>query len=133
MGTRSLTHVLSEDGTTLLTIYRQMDGYPSGMGEDLIAFLRGRVVVNGYNFTTPKNASNGMGCLAASLVRRLKKGIGSIYITKPGAEDEGEEYTYVVYLGDNVLKLRVLKDFDVIFDGTPNDWPKWKRTSRNYS
>lgn len=98
MGTRSLTHVL-DDGTeaVLVTIYRQMDGYPDGHGADLADFLRGRALVNGFGAGTPEKASNGMGCLAASLVRTLKGDeIGSIYLEPPGSEDHGEEYVYTV-------------------------------------
>src|SRR3990170_3677805 len=97
VGTRALTHVEDEQGRTILTIYRQMDGYPSGHGEDIAAFLRGRRIVNGIGSDTPHQASNGMGCLAASLVASLKDGIGSIYVVEPGSSDHGEEYVYTVH------------------------------------
>jgi hypothetical protein len=48
MGTRSLTHVIEsykDNGKkkkqTLLTMYRQYDGYPRGHGADLVEFLEG--------------------------------------------------------------------------------------------
>ena len=103
MGTRSLTHVKDdvwEDGETpqtILTIYRQMDGYPSGHGKDLADFLSGFAVVNGFGGGEPRKAANGMGCLAAQLVKELKDGIGSIYVYRPDASDCGEEYVYTVY------------------------------------
>ena len=97
MGTRSLTHVLDDDSeAVLVTIYRQMDGYPSGLGEHLAVFLRGRGLVNGFGIDTPAKASNGMGCLAASLVAELKDGIGGIYLEPPGSQDHGEEYVYTI-------------------------------------
>ena len=38
MGTRTLVHI--KDGKkTIATIYRQYDGYPSGMGEDIKRIL----------------------------------------------------------------------------------------------
>ena len=40
MGTRSITHIRDND-TTLVTLYRQYDGYPSGMGVDLAEQLVG--------------------------------------------------------------------------------------------
>lgn len=116
MGTRSLTHVYDDDGKTiLLTMYRQMDGYPSGLGQELVDFLFGKrskngtyknpmVVVNGFGSGTPKKAANGMGCLAALLVSRLKGDqIGSVYIYPPGSTDCGEEYVYSIRLGDPVV------------------------------
>jgi len=107
MGTRSLTHVEDDDGTVLVTIYGQMDGYPTGMGEDLAKFLRGRTVVNGFGINTPAKASNGMGCLAASLVTFLKApaGIGGIYLCPPASSDCGEEYTYCVYPAEGGVRL----------------------------
>ena len=101
MGTRSLTHVVDEKGATLVTIYSQFDGYPSGMGADLAEFLRGRAIVNGIGADTPEKASNGMGCLAASLVASLKDGIGGIYLEEPGSEDHWEEYVYTILPADS--------------------------------
>lgn len=96
MGTRSLTHVQNEYGTTLVTIYRQFDGYPSGMGQDLKTFLSPFIIVNGLNPKQPEPKANGAGCLAAQLVAHLKEEPGGIYIEPPDAEDCGEEYTYIV-------------------------------------
>ncbi len=75
-----------------------MDGYPSGHGADLAAFLSDRVLVNGFGTDTPAKASNGVGCMAASLVMALKEeaGIGGIYLVAPGTEDHGEEYIYTI-------------------------------------
>jgi hypothetical protein len=42
MSTRSLTHVKDEAGRTLVTFYRQGDGYPTGHGKDLADFSRPR-------------------------------------------------------------------------------------------
>lgn len=113
MGTRSLTHVKGDvweiegpDGTThsepptLVTIYRQMDGYPSGMGEDLAKFLKGARITNGIVLgdTSPGVPFNGMGELAAHLVRVLKEDSpsGGIYIEPPDSEDLGEAYVYTI-------------------------------------
>jgi len=38
MGTRNLTMVIS-DGKTKIAQYGQWDGYPSGQGADILAFL----------------------------------------------------------------------------------------------
>lgn len=74
MGTRSLLHI-KDEGKTLVTLYRQYDGYPTGMGKDIKdALAKGKArLTNGYS-GSDKNPEvfNGMGCLAAYLVVELK-------------------------------------------------------------
>jgi hypothetical protein len=96
MGTRSLTHVI-DNQRTILTLYRQMDGYPDGHGVELAHACNVRVI-NGIGMgDTYATAANGMGCLAARIVRELKgEDIGHIYVEPPGASDCGEEYVYTV-------------------------------------
>lgn len=99
MGTRSLTHIKDESGITLLTFYRQMDGYPTGHGQELADFINRFTLVNGMGLNeTPKKIANGMGCLAAQILAYFKDqhGVGGIYVQRPDAEDCGEEYTYIV-------------------------------------
>lgn len=104
MGTRSLTHVkgdvwdVEKEAPTILTFYRQYDGYPTGHGVDLKRFLDGRVIVNGISSDAPAKISNGMGCLAASLVGKLKGDeVGGIYVYAPDSTDCGEEWVYTIY------------------------------------
>ena len=74
MGTRCLTHIVKGE-TILCTLYRQMDGYPDGHGDELASFLSGFHVTNGIRAddeaTKPKLA-NGMGCLAAQIIAHFK-------------------------------------------------------------
>lgn len=75
MGTRSLTVV--HDGPkdkVILCLYRQFDGYPSGMGMDLKHFLENAKLVNGYSREDEKDTRtfNGMTDLAVRLVTHLK-------------------------------------------------------------
>ena len=84
MGTRSLTRVFetyNDNGKKytekLLTLYRQFDGYPRGMGLDLANFLTSGKVVNGISGQAER-VFNGAGCLAAQLVSELKKGAGGL-------------------------------------------------------
>jgi len=148
MGTRSLTHVISaykdEKGLikrkTLLTMYRQYDGYPSGMGADLVEFLDGSKVVNGLGMDdlNSKRVFNGVGCLAAQLVAHFKTGAGGFYIQEPNAKDCGEEYVYNVEVdydthnvtlrcyeigyvkGDKYINKKRL-----LFEGSPSDFSKY--------
>lgn len=102
MGTRSLTRVFETYTSRktnkvvkekLMTMYRQYDGYPSGMGMDLAKFLESGKVVNGIGGDSGR-VFNGSGCLSAQLVAELKDGPGNLYIYPINAKDCGEEYEY---------------------------------------
>lgn len=148
MGTRSLTHVITEwtDKTTqntkkktLVTLYRQMDGYPSGMGYDLVEFLEGSKIVNGISLTDkdkkPKRTFNGAGCLAAQLIAHFKTGVGGFYIEPINAKNCGEEYVYELIVNEEKANVR-LRCFEIgymrgdkyinkrrlLFDGKPEDF-----------
>ena len=113
MGTRSTTTIY-ENGEPLLTFYRQMDGYPSGHGQELVDFLKGIEMVNGIQMggDPPKlQQANGAGCLAAQILTHFKTGvinhtygeggmkiregdnIGGIYVVPLG---QTEQYNYGV-------------------------------------
>jgi len=93
MGTRSNTVVIN-NGVKILNLYRQYDGYPSGHGKELAAFLEPLTLVNGYG-PDAVNQANGMGCLAAQLVANFKNGVGGFYIDNPyGICDN--DYTYTI-------------------------------------
>lgn len=115
MGTRSLTIVCNDEGKPLVTMYRQFDGYISGHGREIADFLDGRTIVNGYNSETPEKASNGMGCLAASLIANFKTEVGGFYIEPSPEGDYGQEYEYWIYLDH----IKVYRNYDdkVLFDG----------------
>ena len=135
MGTRSHTHVIEtwgDEETLLCTIYRQMDGYPTGQGEAIAEFLRGLVVVNGITLSKNKKKvrrANGGGCLAAQLISHLKDGIGSIYMVKPGEDSDGIDYEYHVIVkqtnsgGSVIMRCsRGFKDGRVMFEGTAEEF-----------
>ena len=122
MGTRSLTHIKDQEGRkTLMTIYRQMDGYPSGMGDDLKKILEPLELVNGYNGDRPQ--ANGMGCAAAQIVAGLKDGVGGIYIYPTNSKDCWEDYVYTVRPAGETFRLTVAySDGTKIFDGLIADF-----------
>lgn len=95
MGTRSLT-IVAEGETDVIVMYRQMDGYPSGHGQLLADFLKGKKIVNGIGSETANDDFNGVGCMAASIVAHFKNGIGNFYLYPSGTRDCGEEWLYFV-------------------------------------
>ena len=119
MGTRALLHI--KDGeNALLTIYRQYDGYPEGMGEDIKNIAGHLEIVNG--FSDRENKANGMGCLAAQIVAGLKNDVGNVYIYPAGVSDVWEEYTYVLTEKEGRVHVNCT-DFDsVVYDGFLSDW-----------
>jgi hypothetical protein len=123
MGTRSLTHIKEDDGTTIATIYRQYDGYPSGIGADIRQALNsGQVELrNGFSGgdEAPKQF-NGMGCLGAFLVGALKENkIGNVYLMSPDIEDVGEEYVYTLTPHQGTVNLKVVDTWKntTLYDG----------------
>ena len=58
MGTRSLVVFENSDGDEVCVVYRQYDGYPEGRGKELVSFLDGRALVNGFGLDGTKE-SNG--------------------------------------------------------------------------
>lgn len=132
MGTRSLTHIYHVDGTTpMLSLYRQFDGYPSGHGALISKTFKGRKLVDGYS--NPDTQVNGMANVPTMLIGAYYHGdpygpipCGGLYITGPGASDEGEEYVYHIRGKSGQLKLTVEQGyypkFKVIFDGPLDDF-----------
>lgn len=112
MGTRTLVHI--KDGKkTIATIYRQYDGYPTGMGDDIKEILNdGKVnILNGFGDQQVPRHFNGMGCLAAYLIGELKqKKIGNVYIMAPNTKDTGEDYTYTISEDLGILNLKVVEN-----------------------
>ena len=92
MGTRS-TIAIYENTKHLVTIYQQYDGYPSGVGLQLAKFVSSGKLVNGLGGHKGL-VFNGMGCLAAALIKEFKDGPGGTYIVPEGQEEE--EYNYTV-------------------------------------
>lgn len=116
MGTRSNIRVYDEyaSETALVNIYQQYDGYRAGVGNSLMKFLDGMVIVNGLGQDTPEKIANGMGCLAAQLVSHYKIGVGGTYLVPL---DQDEEYTYEVSLRDGKLHVVCRSDDEVLYDG----------------
>jgi hypothetical protein len=131
MSTRSLTYIHeTEKSEPFVCIYRQCDGYPEGIGNDLKKILSGFKIVSGYNGDDsncatcnkaswehkqsvhafqPKRVANGINCLAAWVVKGLKDSIGNVYLYPAKTKDAGQEYEYHLYLSKQVPMLKVLE------------------------
>lgn len=142
MGTRSLT--ILKDGTTetaqdIAVMYRQYDGYPSGLGQELAEYLSGFNVVNGISNETTKLA-NGPDCLAAQIIAHFKESVGNVYLMRADTRNCGEEYRYYIYSeAGKPITIKVGKMIwvdgqndteKVIFDGTPESMLVWLKTDK---
>lgn len=109
MGTRALTVIKESDGREICTIYRQYDGYPGGLGDDLKRILSAGPLVNGIQGSRP--CFNGMGDLAAQVIANLKIKdgkitVGNVYVHPPDTRDCGEEYIYTIYSKDGKIQIK---------------------------
>ena len=76
MGTRSITTIFDQQ-TPIAAIYQQYDGDPTGVGQAIHEWAKGKRLVNGIRSNdNPNKIWNGAGCLAASLVAHLKEPAG---------------------------------------------------------
>lgn len=125
MGTRSLTVMQDKNQNEIAVLYRQMDGYPDGHGQELAEFLSGFAVVSGIGSDTPEKAANGAGCLAAQVVAHFKTDTGGFYLNAAGTRGAGEEYIYFVRPVDGKVRLEVSNgDGGQIFEGSPEEFIK---------
>lgn len=133
MGTRSNTIIKDQQGNIILNLYRQMDGYFRGHGKDLLDFVSGGKLVDGYTMDQEYQFGkvfNGMGDFACQLITHLKraqrvydfksptgygkkrsKRIGGFYIVPP---NEGlESYNYEIGVKDGQLYLKANGSYEV--------------------
>ena len=147
MGTRSIVRVIAtwNDETTnklkketYVCMYRQMDGYPSGMGSDLAEFLNGGKMVNGISLGESERVFNGIGCLAAQMVAHFKDGVGGIYLYPTNVKNVWQNYEYEIIQHENKeVKLKVIevgymndkgkycKGKKTLYFGSPRGFESW--------
>lgn len=117
MGTRSRVNIV-DGNQVLVSIYRQFDGYPSGMGIELKRHFGQFNIVNGISGDDNKQTANGMGCFAAQVIATLKKTIGNVYIRDTSNDSHGEEFSYSLSNREGKLWLDLLKGPMTMF-GSP--------------
>jgi hypothetical protein len=124
MGTRSLTYVYDGD-ETIVCMYRQFDGYPTGHGAELAEFLEGGMIVNGLPMGQKGKFFNGMGDLAAQMVAYFKKGAGGFYLYPTQQnQDCWQEYEYHIW-EDKIEIFETYGEGETIFAGSWNDFRKF--------
>ena len=130
MGTRARVNVFNGN-QILVSIYRQMDGYPDSLGKELADFAGPFTIVSGIGVDDRgnKNKANGMDCFAAQLIAELKVNvsyakhcgvIGSVYIRDTGPESHGEEYVYNLKEQNGKVHMTILEGCMTAF-GCPGD------------
>jgi hypothetical protein len=148
MSTRSLTVIKNKDGDEICVLYRQMDGYLEGHGQDLALFLKNKVITNGYGPNEPRDIANGMENLAVQLIAHLANAkvvdekattakifpgwstfeqcVGQFYLYPANTRNYGEEYVYTIYEDwvknpEGGVCLRTVDDAtgEVLTDGAP--------------
>jgi hypothetical protein len=143
MGTPSLTYVQGENNENLCAIYRQFDGYPedSGMGGELYRILFPMKIVEGISPGDSDKIgkiANGMDCLAAQIVSRLKKRVGNVYLVPPNAGESyvesaeifGVEFLYIIFppvdngeVSIQILGRDSLTEFTTLYRGPVSGMP----------
>jgi hypothetical protein len=118
MGTRARINII-DGNKCLVSIYRQFDGYPSGLGHDVAKFAKKLQIVNGFS-GDGKGQANGMGCFAAQLIKHLKHDTGNVYIRDTSDESHGEEYSYDLSERNGKIWMAIYGG-SVTFFGMPGD------------
>ncbi len=123
MGTRGTIHFI--DGKrTIGSLYIQYDSYPSGLGADLLKYFGQYRLCNGYGSAHDKNFANGIECLAAQVIAKLKTGIGNVYMT--GSRDR-QEYNYFISAARELIDLKVTRhDGKIIYKGLLSQFDPYK-------
>lgn len=121
MGTRSLT-VVKKDGKPLVCLFGMFDGYPSGHGNDLAAWLKGITIGNGLLGGEKMHShANGIECLAAQLVARFKTSPGEFYLV-PLDSGWPVDYTYEISENSGNILMEVWGYGQKLWSGSPSEW-----------
>lgn len=107
MGTRAKITILDEQHKDIICLYSQYDGYPSGVGQQIVDFLKDKKLVNGISVSEPSSPQlNGMGDLAVRLIVYLKQDShspGCYYLYNP-LNCRDQYCNYVIYV-KQILEL----------------------------
>lgn len=98
MATRASIKFSDNNGNFIANVYHHYDGYPEYLGKKLVE-LTSAPITNGISIPRPVlgEVFNGMGCLVASVIAKLKDAPGMVYLHfEEKFGDYGEDYLYEV-------------------------------------
>ncbi len=128
MSTRAL--IILQDGTDeIAVVYHHSDGYPTGLGQDILDCLGGKTTTNGWS---SGNDVAGAGCMCVQLIAYLKgqncagtsfskarrlNSPGGVYLHPVGTRDMGEEYTYTLSCTEGEPITLTVDDGNELYSG----------------
>lgn len=130
MGTSGIVHFHDGDleAECICFVYKQSDGYPDGLGDQIRDVLGQKNLVNGIRFGL-ENQVNGMGCASAQFIAAVKDKVGSIYMV-PGPKSWAD-YDYHIYYNGSLpepgeepihLRMKVMSQDDEMWRGDLSDF-----------
>ena len=130
MGTSGITHFHESDfaSPVICHVYKQSDGYPDSLGEQIKACFGNANLVNGIRFDL-ENQVNGMGCAASQFIAYVKQGVGGVYMLREAPR--WSDYDYHVFHDEAIpgpggtpakLRMTVMSGADVIWSGDIKDF-----------
>ena len=130
MGTRATISIAKrEEGVSfsekpdkvLVSIYHHFDGYPEYLGVTLANYLENKKIVNGLGGDRNAPVFNGLGCMAASIIKELKEEAGNVYIEDPNKPHVWLDYEYYVWGDYNKdIWISIFDGDECIFVGKPD-------------
>ena len=93
-----------------MSLYKQYDGYPEGLGKKLLFFIQKKLWVNGIPFGKEKEVFNGINDFTIQLVCYLKeyqRDAGGIYAI---SEEQKEEFNYEIRQVKNQIFFSCLEE-----------------------
>jgi hypothetical protein len=118
MATRASIKFTDNQGSFIANVYHHYDGYPEYLGR-VLTELTAAPIQNGLTLKRGPNGEptrgvlgevfNGMGCLVASVIAKLKDQPGSVYLyTEADWGECGEDYLYEVVENSEGTGVEVL-------------------------
>jgi len=112
MSTRSVTHIhqmksLGSNESVVCSFYRHSDGYPTGHGDDLAKWLKGKGLKNGIGNDFDKSKHfNRAGTMAVKLCNHIQD-LSGCELVPTGEENDYLDFVYHVYF-DKEFSIKVL-------------------------
>jgi len=129
MGTSGITHFHNGDlnDPVICHVYKQSDGYPDSLGQQIKDCLGDASLVNGIREFDTKQV-NGPGCAAARFIADVKEDVGGIYMIADAPDWSDFDYD-IFFEGDRLrpeqnarLSMRVRCGDQVLWQGKIPDF-----------